>query len=316
MKHRFIFLIASLLIALSAMAETEDVAEIMNVKTPKHVQFQNYVYAITLPNTGYKEVASGWASSFVNEHDDVRIDISQPAEHYLESLTKRVQAGEIKPTLYKINGQDAWLNKSHSEAHSQYELCLFYNGLPTPVILSATYPDSLDALIGKSLTRSLLSLVYVGPEVSAANKGNYETPVFSIASGKYLPQCMGVLMTAFSRSGNVNKELESNHKDFYQVMQEDIAVKSGKRKKMAVSLVNGILEDGDKVISRKAVEVNGLKGFEFDIERVNNGKVAAKEYAAVLFTDKRLFLFVSVTNENMEANINEYKQILRTFKVK
>ena len=175
----------------------QDVQEIMNIRTPNHVQFEDFDYAIIPPNTAYQKSPSGFVSSFVNDSDDIEIELTQtPTSTSGDSLAEKAKAAAAVWKEYRIDGHKAFLFKEQASQQGEGALTLLYFGENFPLTIRATYPASIENRVYDGLVKAELSLIYVGP--NQQSDGRFENSVFSIVNGGFKAQKIGQLLTTFS----------------------------------------------------------------------------------------------------------------------
>lgn len=306
------------------ITSTDDKAEsyvIFNTPSPKHTAIENYDYAIELPNTGYKQTSSNLVTIFRNETDNATIVVKQYTSNSMatEDMTKYIMSDSLaKVNHYKINGTEARLLKVKKK--EKLKQVLYFNeqlsGLTeNPIAIEATC-DAEDIRTANKFERSLLSLVYTGVKPKDSNV--YETSAFSIANGGFKIQHTGLLSTIFTKSGDYENEHKQNCHVYFQILRQKGQVKKNQQKKDAILQVSNAYADKIKASKPKKTTINGIDGYEFDITLMDEetGNVQAKGYAVMLYTDKAQYLFFSNANMHIDNNIEKFKKIARTLKIK
>lgn len=294
----------------------QDVQEIMNIRTPNHVQFEDFDYAIIPPNTAYQKSPSGFVSSFVNDSDDIEIELTQtPTSTSGDSLAEKAKAAAAVWKEYRIDGHKAFLFKEQPSQQGEGALTLLYFGENFPLTIRATYPASIENKVYDGLVKAELSLIYVGP--TQQSDGRFENSVFSIVNGGFKAQKIGQLLTTFSHSGDSYAEMNQGKKVYFQVMVEDLAVKNSQRKKTASALLKGTMDDDMVITQKNSTTIGGMKGFEYYLEQKDStGTITAKGYAAIVFSDQKMYFFTSCANEDIDKNIQKFREIAQSFKLK
>lgn len=305
----------------SAAGKPEELV-IFNTLSPKHTAIDNYDYAIELPNTGYKQTNSNLVTIFRNETDNAHIVVKQIPNVYWDLITEEVkryaESDTTAMSTYRINGTEAFLLKTKKK--DKLKQVLYFNEhlsgqTENPIVIEATC-DADDIRTANKIERSLLSLVYTG--VNSKDPNVYETRDFSIANGGFKIQHIGLLSTLFTKSGDFENERKQNIHVYFQILRQKGQVKKSQRKKDAIHHVNNAYAAKIKASKPKNITINGIDGYEFDITLMNEetGNVRAKGYAVMLYTDKAQYLFFSNANMDIDNNIDTFKKIARTLKIK
>ncbi|MBO4334009.1 MAG: hypothetical protein J5875_12730 [Paludibacteraceae bacterium] len=285
---------------------------LFNTISARHTQIEEFDYAIALPNTGYVQSHTPFFNTiFKNEVDNSTIAVSQHGTSAVSALQRNMNAANYKRTDFIINGIKAELRKSKEEnGRYRQELELNTN---LPMFITAEC-DATDTININKLERSLLSIVYSGPQQK--EKGSYSTSLFSISNGGYKVQNSGLMLSIFTQSGDFEKEKASNEKDYFQLATTKLDVKKD-AKKEARKLVEGILEKDSKIVGSKKISINGKKGFDYDIISTDEGgKVTGKSYATVIYNAGRVYLFIASANKNIDEKLEFFKNIAQTLKIK
>lgn len=286
-----------------AATATPDTTVLFNTPSARHTAIENFDYAIVLPNTGYKQTALS-LSHFENEVDQASIVIYQ----YRQEFSEPQPVGDH--SFYNINGVDATLYKQVEKDQCKQTLIL---NTKVPMTLTATCKSTDTTNINK-LERSLLSIVYNGP--AQKDKNVYTTSLFSINNGGYKLENAGLQLSIFTKSGDFLKERNENNKNYFQLVTFKSDVKK-KQKKEAAKLIDGVLEKNSKVVKSSKCDINGKKGFAYDIVTTDDdNKTIETSYAVVIYTSNRVYLYYASANENMQENIATYKKIAQTLKIK
>lgn len=293
------------------MAEDEpEPTALFNTLSARHTQIEEFDYAIALPNTGYVQSHTPFFNTiFKNEVDNATIAVSQHGISAVSALQLRMN--NYKWTDFNINGIKAVLRKSKDENGRYKQELELKTNLPMFITAECNATDTINI---NKLERCLLSIVYSGPQQK--EKDTYSTSLFSINNGGYKVQNSGLMLSIFTKSGDFENEKASNEKDYFQLATTKLNVKKD-AKKEARELVEGVLEKDSKIVGSKKININGKKGFDYDIITTDEGgKVTGKSYATVIYNAGRVYLFIASANKNTDEKIEFFKNIAQTLKIK
>ena len=246
------------------------------------------------------------------------LDIPGPFSETSKGLTKEgllskgIEIKEIQkmtlnnlPAILAIGEQNAYGN-----VYTKYVMA--FGSDKETILLNGACPKNLEE-IGKLIKASILTAVY-----DADKKINpFETVDFELDVSKSKLRFAKSMSNSliFTADGELPTKSEDKitliaTKSFTEIDIQD-------KKLFALNRLKQMPIELEKIQATTEITIDGVSGYEM-IASAKDKKTGDSEkiYQVILFSDKLYYLLFGSTNDKSEKNINELKQVVRTFKRK
>jgi hypothetical protein len=122
-------------------------------------------------------------------------------------------------------------------------------------------------------------------------------------------------MLVYNRDGKMPGE--TTDKASFVIAKAFSKVTIDDKKEYAINRIKGLPVQINKINAVKPVEINGLSGFEITAEGVDRKTGTPEQaYQVMLFVENSYYLLFGSSEGDFEKNLNVFKKLVRTFKLK
>jgi hypothetical protein len=302
---------------------------IENTKTEDHYIIPGTKYAIIPPEENF--INSSDYTGLQNKEYNTGINITQIPMHFdsvLAMFTKDIPPKNgklllendfiingLRSKLFKTNTTNSILTDSFENTPNSEKTItwvLISGNSDFSFVLTSAYIYTLDEALATKIKKSMLSFVYL--ENEEANP--LEQLSFTVDISKSDLKFATILMqtgVAYTIDGKFPTETED--KTVYMIMVMPFGTEKNDRKQRAIRNVKKPT-DNLKIEQTNDVDIDGLSGYEiFGYEEKGNNQIVLK-YGTTLFDENRQYRIAGTTNHNLENNLNLFKKLTRSFKLK
>jgi len=308
------------ILTISCSGHENDQKVISNTLTDQHVSVAGTKVSMILPE-GFEKAENFNGFQHIETGSSIIIvEMPGPFSEYKKGFTKAKGKSHGMDLIDKqditINGFSAILIEAVQPAYGTIfnKYILVFGTEQNTIMINGTFPKELKKVMSADIKKSLLSVVYetdknVNPLDEIGYSVNIENTKLKYANS----MAKSVL---YSVDGKIPPESED--KTFFILGSSLNNIEIVDKKQFAIDRVNKTATFRNIDIEKiQEIEINGLFGYEIIANGINDktGKMD-KIYYVILFNDTKYYLMIGIADNDYENNIELFKKVSKTFRLK